>query len=300
MSSDYLVRATACQGQLRAFALTTTSLVQEAVSRHHLFPVATAALGRTLTMGLVLGAMAKSEETVTIQVRGDGPLRGIVVSADSRGSVRGYVYNPFVDLPLSLKGKLAVGEAVGTGTLWVIRDLGLKEPYVGSVPLVSGEIGEDFVEYFAQSEQTPSVVSLGVLVNPDSSCAASGGYVISVMPGIEEEVLETLERRLPSMLSVSTLIHKGKAPEDILYLLLGDLGLELKGQTPVQFSCPCSRERFSAGLLALGFLELQELAETEEPLELVCHFCNQTYDFQSEEIRALRDEVSEKTRRDPL
>lgn len=290
---DYMIRATAASGSVRAFVLATTELVKEAQERHDLYPIATAALGRTMTVSLVLGAMLKGDQSVTIQIKGNGPLKGIYTTADSSGNVRGYVTHPHVDLPLNNQGKLAVGEAIGGGYLFVIRDLGLKEPYSGTVPLQTSEIGEDFAYYFANSEQTPSVVSVGVLVNPDQSCKAAGGFVLQLLPGASDELIATLEKRLPHIPPISSLIDAGKRPEEILHLLLGDLGVEIKEKTPVRFSCLCSKERFSRGLIALGAEELREMMEAENQIELVCHFCEEHYYFDRQELAALIKEIRE-------
>lgn len=299
MTGDYMVRAVAFGGAVRAFSLRTTELADYARQKHSLYPIASAALGRTMTAALVLGSMQKNG-SVTVQVRGNGPLRTIVVSADHDGRVRGYVGNPFVQLPLNNNGKLPVGDAVGSGTLNVIRDLGMKEPYRGIVPLESGEIGDDFARYFYDSEQTPSVVSVGVLVNPDTSVAASGGLILQLLPGAASDVVGELEQRIPTLLPVSSLIANGKKPEEILHMTLNDFGLRILDKQLVSFSCDCSKERFSEGLQTLGRDELEQILSEDGEAELICHFCEETYHFDSAELQAilddlLRDGLEEKT-----
>ncbi len=286
-----MVRAVAYNGAVRAFSLRTTELADHARRRHSLYPIASAALGRTMTASLVLGSMQKSG-SVTVQVRGTGPLRTIVVSADSDGRVRGYVGNPLVELPLDDRGKLPVGEAVGPGTLNVIRDLDMKEPYRGIVPLETGEIGDDFARYFYDSEQTPSVVSVGVLVNPDTSVAASGGLILQLLPGAAGDVVATLERRIPTLLPISSLIANGKSPEDILHMTLGDHVLEILHRQAVRFVCDCSKERFAEGLHTLGKDELKQIVLEDGKAELICHFCEEAYHFDRAELQAILDDRS--------
>ena len=290
---DYLIRAMLGANQARVIALRTTGVVQEAQKVHGTTPVATAALGRTLTMGLVLGAMLKAEETLTIQIKGEGPLGGIVVVANSRGQVKGYVGNPEVDLPLNAAGKLAVGEAVGPGYLHVIRDMGLKEPYHGTVPLQNGEIGEDFAYYFAVSEQTPSAVMVGVLVGIDGVPLGSGGIVVQLMPDAMDDDLfiSSLEERLQGMTQVSSLFAGDRSPEEIVSDVFSGLELRYLDRQEVQFHCDCSRERFERGLVALGREELQEMAAKGEPVEVICHFCNRQYAFSVDDLDKLLQEL---------
>lgn len=292
-SRDYLVRAMLGANQARILAVRTTGVVTEAQRVHRTTPVATAALGRTLTMGLVLGAMLKADETLTIQIKGDGPLQGIVVSANSRGQVKGYVGNPHVELPLNSSGKLSVGEAVGQGYLHVIRDMGLKEPYYGTVPLQTGEIGDDFAYYFAVSEQTPSAVLVGVLVGTDGVPLGSGGIVVQLMPeAAEDEIFITeLEERLQVMTEVSSLFASERSPEAIVEEIFAGLELRFIDRQEVQFFCDCSRERFERGLVTLGADELRELVDRGEPVEVVCHFCSKRYRFAVEEIDRLLQEL---------
>ncbi|HAA38085.1 MAG TPA: Hsp33 family molecular chaperone HslO [Firmicutes bacterium] len=284
--SDYLVRATAAQHQIRAFAATTRELVEKARLIHHTTPVATAALGRLLTAGSMMGAMLKGEKDIlTIQIKGDGPLKGLLVTADAKSNVRGYVHNPQVELPLQAKGKLDVGRAVGAGILRVIKDLGLKEPYVGQTALVSGEIAEDLTYYFAASEQVPSAVALGVLIDTDYSVKQAGGLIIQVMPGCGEEVIGLLEEKIAAMESITGLLAAAMSPEQILEHLLGDFSLEILATMPTQFHCGCSQERIEKAILSIGRQDLQEIIAAGEPLEVNCHFCNTSYQVEVADLQ---------------
>ena len=284
--SDYLVRATAAQHQIRAFAATTRELVEKARLIHHTTPVATAALGRLLTAGSMMGAMLKGEKDIlTIQIKGDGPLKGLLVTADAKSNVRGYVHNPQVELPLQAKGKLDVGRAVGAGILRVIKDLGLKEPYVGQTALVSGEIAEDLTYYFAASEQVPSAVALGVLIDTDFSDKRAGGLIIQVMPGCGEEVIGLLEEKIAAMESITGLLASAMSPEQIFELLLGDFRLEILATMPTQFHCGCSQERIEKAILSIGRQDLQEIIAAGEPLEVNCHFCNTSYQVEVADLQ---------------
>lgn len=285
---DYMVRATAADHQIRAFAATTGNLVECARAAHNTSPVATAALGRTLTAGVMMGSMMKSrEDMLTIQVRGDGPLGGITVTADSLGNVKGYVHNPGVLLPPNAKGKLDVGGAVGKGTLRVIKDMGMKEPYAGQTALQTGEIAEDLTYYFATSEQVPSSVGLGVLMERDNTVRQAGGFILQLMPFTQESVIKALEQKLSQVTSVTAMLDAGQTPEGILEELLGDLGLEINETMPVRFSCNCSHERVEKALISVGKKELQEMIGEGEPVELNCHFCGKSYTFSVEELKNL-------------
>lgn len=285
---DYIVRAMAADGAIRAFAAVTTNIVQEVRNVHRSSGVATAALGRTLTAAAVMARMSKGEkDMLTIQIKGDGPLGGIIAVSDADSNVRGYVYNPEVYLPLNPYGKFDVAGAVGKGYLNVIKDFGLKEPYIGYVDLVSGEIGEDVAYYFAFSEQVPSIVSLGVLISPDENVVNAGGYIIQLMPGADEGLIEFLEARVGSVSSVTAMLSEEKSPEDILAVLLGDRGLEITGKHPCRYVCNCSRDRMERNLVSLGAKELLELADEQHGAELQCHFCNRKYSFSEAEIREL-------------
>jgi molecular chaperone Hsp33 len=293
---DYLVRATGLDGKLRAFACITTDLVREISDRNGALALASAALGRTATMAAIMGVMLKGDETITLQIRGDGPLGRIVATADSAGHVRGYVENPHVELPpkdglvFGDVEKLDVGAAVGNGFLYVIRDLGLKEPYVGSVPLVTGEIGDDFLYYFAQSEQTPSALGLGVLVGKDQSVTAAGGFLIQLLPGVAEEDIDYIENQIRQTPHITSLLVQGQTPEQILQRLIpGEVKFNEKIE--LSFRCDCSRERFARGLVAVGEAELRKIAEEDKQAELVCHFCNEKYHFSEEELLELLREA---------
>ena len=286
--SDYIVRAMAADSQIRAFAITSRELVEQARQIHNTSPVATAALGRTLSAGAMMGASMKGEkDLLTIQIRGDGPLGGIVVTADSGANVKGYVHEPAVLLPANAKGKLDVAGAVGKGMLQVIKDLGMKEPYVGQTTLQTGEIAEDLTYYFATSEQIPSSVGLGVLLNRDNTVRQAGGFLIQLMPYTEEKVIETLESRLSGLHSVTELLDRGLSPEELLEELLGDLGLVVSDTLPAAFSCNCSTERVEKAIVSIGSKEIREMVQEGEPVEVKCHFCSRAYVFSVEELKEI-------------
>lgn len=279
---DQLVRATILNGRGRALACVTTNVVNEMQGRHHTWPVATAALGRTASIALMMGQQLKNEERLTLRIDGDGPLGRILVDADAFGNVRGYVDNPFVDLPANSKGKLDVGRAVGRGTLYVTRDTGLRDYYTGSAAIQTGEIADDFTYYFAVSEQTPSAVGAGVLVGTDNRVICAGGFLLQLLPGHEENDIEKLEERLSSMQSVTDILQTGKSAEELLYLL--DPDAHLLNRVAVQFACNCSRERFAAAMKNLDVSELRSMVEEDKGAEAVCHFCAAKYFFGVEEI----------------
>ena len=286
--SDYIVRAMAADSQIRAFAITSRELVEQARQIHNTSPVATAALGRTLSAGAMMGASMKGEkDLLTIQIRGDGPLGGIVVTADSGANVKGYVHEPAVLLPANAKGKLDVAGAVGKGMLQVIKDLGMKEPYVGQTTLQTGEIAEDLTYYFATSEQIPSSVGLGVLLNRDNAVRQAGGFLIQLRPYTEEKVIETLESRLSGLHSVTELLDRGLSPEELLEELLGDLGLVVSDTLPAAFSCNCSKERVEKAIVSIGSKEIREMVQEGEPVEVKCHFCSRAYVFSVEELKEI-------------
>ncbi len=286
--SDYIVRAMAADSQIRAFAITSRELVEQARQIHNTSPVATAALGRTLSAGAMMGASMKGEkDLLTIQIRGDGPLGGIVVTADSGANVKGYVHEPAVLIPANAKGKLDVAGAVGKGMLQVIKDLGMKEPYVGQTTLQTGEIAEDLTYYFATSEQIPSSVGLGVLLNRDNTVRQAGGFLIQLMPYTEEKVIETLESRLSGLHSVTELLDRGLSPEELLEELLGDLGLVVSDTLPAAFSCNCSKERVEKAIVSIGSKEIREMVQEGEPVEVKCHFCSRAYVFSVEELKEI-------------
>lgn len=286
--SDYILRATAADGQIRAFAATTRELVEYARSAHNTSPVATAALGRLLTGGAMMGVMMKGEKDVlTIKIEGDGPIGGLTVTADSRGNVKGYVFNPEVMLPPNEKGKLDVGGALGVGVLTVIKDIGLKEPYVGQTILVTGEIAEDLTYYFATSEQTPSSVALGVLMNKNNTVRQSGGFIIQLLPGASEEIISGLENKLKEITSITSLLDEGRTPEMILDYVLGEYGLEILDRLPVQFFCNCSRGKIEKALISVGRKELQSMINDGKTIEVNCQFCNKHYPVTVEELKQL-------------
>ncbi|MGI6094673.1 MAG: Hsp33 family molecular chaperone HslO [Lachnospiraceae bacterium] len=285
---DYIVRATAANHQIRAFAATTRDLVEDARAAHNTSPVATAALGRLLTAGTMMGVMMKGDRDVlTLQVIGDGPIGGITVTADAKGRVKGYVRNPQVMLPANEKGKLDVGGAVGHGILNVIKDLGLKEPYSGQVQLQTGEIGDDLTYYFASSEQVPSSVGLGVLMEKNNTVKRAGGFIVQLMPYAEEKVIAALEENLSHIHSVTAMLDQGMTPEELLETVLKGMDLEINDTVEAEFYCNCSKDRVAKALISVGEKDLQELIEEGKEVELNCHFCNRNYTFSVEELKEL-------------
>ncbi len=290
--ADYIVRATAADNQIRAFAVTSREMVEKARQIHNTSPVATAALGRSLSAGAMMGSMMKGEEDLlTLQIRGDGPLGGITVTADSRAQVKGYVNEPAVLIPANAKGKLDVSGAIGKGMLQVIRDLGMKEPYVGQTELQTGEIAEDLTYYFATSEQIPSSVGLGVLLNRDNTVCQAGGFILQLMPYTDEKVIDALEKRLAGMTSVTDLLNRGLTPEGILKELLGDLSLTVNDTIPTAFSCNCSKERVEKAIISIGSKEIREMIRDGKPIEVKCHFCNEAYTFDIEELKKILEKA---------
>ena len=282
---DYIVRATAADNQIRAFAATTTQVVEIARQHHNTSPVATAALGRLLTAGAMMGSMMKNDtDMLTLQIRGDGPIQGITVTADSHANGKGYVGNPDVVLPPK-NGKLDVGGAVGIGLLQVIKDMGLKEPYSGQTILVSSEIAEDLTYYFANSEQVPSSVGLGVLMEKNNTVRCAGGFIIQLMPFAEEKTISQLEENLKNVTSVTALLDQGYTPEQLLETLLGNLGLEITDTVPTQFYCNCSKERVEQAVVSIGRKEIQEMIDDGEDIEVKCHFCNTAYRYTVDELK---------------
>ena len=292
--SDYIVRGTAANNQIRVFAATTRDLVEHARAAHNTSPVSTAALGRLLTGGVMMGSMMKGDkDMLTLQIKCSGPITGLTVTADSKGNVKGYAYNPNVMLPPSEAGKLDVGKALDLGVLSVIKDMGLKEPYMGQTQLVSGEIAEDLTYYFATSEQVPSAVALGVLMEKDNTVKRAGGFIIQLMPFAEDGLAEKLEEKLKNVTSITSLLEKGMSPEDIVEELLGEFGVEFMDTLPAQFYCNCCKERVSKALISVGAKELNEMIQEGKPVELNCHFCNTNYTFSVEELK----EILRKSRR---
>ena len=292
---DYILRATAADGLIRAFAATTKNTVQTARSLHNTTPVASAALGRLLTAGAMMGTMLKGEkDLVTLQIKGDGPIEGLLVTADSKGRVKGYPFNPNVDIPPKSPVKLDVDGAVGKGYLTVIKDLGLKEPYVGKTELVSGEIAEDLTYYSAKSEQIPTAIALGVLVDTDTSIKAAGGFIIQLMPGATLEVATMLEERITHLKYITELLDRGETPETILDAVLGDMDLEIIDKMPTEFYCDCSRERVEKALISIGEKDLRTILEEDKKAEISCHFCNKVYNFDEADLKKLLDEATSK------
>ena len=292
---DYILRATAADGLIRAFAATTKNTVQTARTLHNTTPVASAALGRLLTAGAMMGTMLKGEkDLVTLQIKGDGPIEGLLVTADSKGRVKGYPFNPNVDIPPKSPVKLDVGGAVGKGYLTVIKDLGLKEPYVGKTELVSGEIAEDLTYYYAKSEQIPTAIALGVLVDTDTSIKAAGGFIIQLMPGATLEVATMLEERITHLKYITELLDRGETPETILDAVLGDMDLEIIDKMPTEFYCDCSRERDEKALISIGEKDLRTILEEDKKAEISCHFCNKVYNFDEADLKKLLDEATSK------
>ena len=284
---DYIVRATAANAQIRAFAASTTELVEEARTRHNTSPVATAALGRLLTAGAMMGSMMKNPtDVLTLQVQCGGPIGGMTVTADSKGEVKGYVHNPDVMLPPK-NGKLDVGGALGPGFLNVIKDMGLKEPYSGQTILQTGEIAEDLTYYFATSEQVPSSVGLGVLMEKDNTVRCAGGFIVQVMPFIEEEVLSKLEENIKNIQSVTAMLDNGHTPEEMLNHVLEGLDVEITDTLPAKFDCNCSKERIEKAIISVGKKEIQEMIDDGKDIEVNCHFCNTAYTFSVDELKEL-------------
>ncbi len=285
---DYMVRATAAEGQIRAFAMTSREMVETAREKHNTSPVVTAALGRLLTAGAMMGVMMKGEEDLlTLQIRCSGPVKGLTVTADAKGHVKGYAEVPHVMLPPNKKGKLDVGGALDLGVLNVIRDLGMKEPYVGQTELKTGEIGDDLTWYFANSEQTPSSVGLGVLMERNNTVKQAGGFIIQLMPFASEEIIGRLEEKLTSMESVTDYLDRGVTPEQLLQELLGAFGLEVLERMDAAFSCNCSRERVEKAIAAVGRKELNDMVQEAKPIEVKCHFCNTAYEFTVEDLKRI-------------
>ena len=285
---DYIVRGMAANNQVRFFAAYSKNLVEEARQRHETSPVATAALGRLLTAGAMMGSMCKNDtDIVTLTVRGDGPIEGITVTADAKANVKGYAYNPVVIIPPSWAGKLDVGAAIGYGTLTVIKDLGLKEPYAGQVNLCTSEIAEDLTYYFASSEQIPTSVALGVLMNKNNTVRQAGGFIIQLMPFASEELITSLEQKLANFSSITSHLDQGETPEQIIEALLEGFDVTYTDRIPTKFYCNCSKERVSSAVISVGKAEIQKMINDGEEIEVNCHFCNSHYKFSVEELKEL-------------
>lgn len=288
MTKDYIVKALAFDGQIRAYSALTTETVQEAQTRHYTWPTASAALGRTMTATVMMGAMLKGDQKLTVTLDGQGPIGKVIADADAKGNVRGYVTNPQTHFPLNDIGKLDVSRAVGTnGSLTVVKDVGMKDYFSGSSPIVSGEVGDDFTYYFAKSEQVPSSVGLGVLVNPDNSIKASGGFIIQVMPGAKDETITKLEDAINNMTPVSKLIDQGLSPEELLYEVLGEANVQILEELPTQFECNCGHDKFLNAIKGLGEAEINSMIEEDHGAEAECHFCRNKYEYSEAELQAL-------------
>ncbi len=286
--SDYIVRATAANAQIRAFAATTREMTEDARQIHDSSPVITAALGRLMTAGAMMGSMLKGEkDLLTLQVRGDGPVGGLTVTADAAANVKGYAIEPQVILPANALGKLDVGGAVGSGVLRVIKDLGLKEPYVGQTALQTGEIAEDLTYYFAASEQVPSSVGLGVLMSKDNTVRQAGGFIVQLMPFAEESVIEKLEENLKSISSVTSMLEAGNSPEDIIHILLEGLEPEILDTIPTSYHCDCHKERVARAIISIGKKDLQEMIDDGKEIEVNCQFCAKQYTFSVDELKEM-------------
>ncbi len=289
---DYMVRATAMDGEIRAFAVTSKDTVETARQIHDTYPTATAALGRLLSAGLMMGAdMKDDDDLITVKIDCQGPIKGLLATADRNGHVKGYVSNPAVDLPPNDKGKLDVGGALDLGVLSVIKDIGLKEPYIGQTILITGEIAEDITYYYATSEQIPSSVALGVLMNKDNTVRQAGGFMIQLMPGAGDETAEALEKKIGEIDGITSMLDKGMSPEDILTYILGDFGLRINERTDCSYRCDCSRERVLRALLSIGKKDLEEMIEENKDVEMECHFCGRKYIFTPEELKELVKEA---------
>ena len=283
--NDYMIRATAADGQIRAFAATTRDMVENAKNAHNTSPVATAALGRLMTAAAMMGADLKGEkELLTLRIEGSGPLGGLLVTANGHGDVKGYAFNPDVMLPPNAQGKLDVGGSLDLGVLSVIKDIGLKEPYVGQTQLVTGEIAEDLTYYFATSEQVPSSVALGVLMNKDNTVRQAGGFIIQLLPGASDEIIDKLETKLSGISSITALLNAGKTPEEILTDILGEFGLDISTKMPVQFHCDCERSRVEKAIISIGKKEIQDMIDEGKEIEVNCQFCNKHYKFSVDEL----------------
>ena len=285
--NDSIIRATAAGAQIRAFAAVTTNLVEEARQRHNTSPVATAALGRLMTGAVMMGSMMKNpEDILTVQIKCSGPIGGLTVTADSQGGVKGYAYNPDVMLPPK-NGKLDVGGALGQGVLTVIRDMGMKEPYSGQTILQTGEIAEDLTYYFATSEQIPSSVGLGVLMEGDNTVRCAGGFIVQVMPFVEDKVLDKLEENIGKIRPVTAMLDNGHTPEEMLREVLEGLDVEITDTLPAGFTCNCSKQRIEKAIISIGKKEIQSLIDEGKDIEEKCHFCNTAYSYSVDELKEL-------------
>ena len=288
---DYILRATAANGEIRAFVATSKKTVVEAQKMHNTSPIATVALGRLLIASAIIGTTLKNEnDLITLQVKGDGLLKGVISTSDSKARVKGYVFNPDYEVNEYPEG-LSVGSAIGKGFLTIIKDIGLKEPYSGQIELVSGEIAEDLTHYYYKSEQIPSAIGLGVLIDTDLSVRQAGGFMIQLMPGASDSVIDTLEEKISKTPNITDLFDMGMSPEDVLNIILGDLGVEITGKIPMEFYCNCDRERVERALISVGAKDLAKIIDEDKKANLKCHFCNKSYDFNEKELIELLDEA---------
>ena len=287
-NSDYIVRATAANHQIRAFAISSTNTIEEARQRHNTSPIATVALGRLMSAGAMMGTMMKGDDDIiTIQIKGDGPIGGLTVTADAKANVKGYVNHPDVMLPLNSAGQLDVEKALGIGVLSVIKDIGLKEPYVGDTILVTSDVTQDITYYFATSEQVPTSVGLSVIMSKDNTVKSAGGFIIQLLPDASEEIISALEKKIKEVKNFTTMLEHGYTPEQMLEELLGEFGLDILDKIPTQFYCNCSKERMSRALISIGRKELSSLIEEGRTIEVNCHFCGSHYNFDVEELKDL-------------
>ncbi|WP_377887130.1 Hsp33 family molecular chaperone HslO [Alkalihalobacillus sp. R86527] len=289
--NDYLIKALAFDGNVRAYAISSTEMVAEAQRRHTTWPTASAAMGRAMTASTMMASSLKGKEKITVKIEGGGPIGAIIVDANAQGSTRAYVSNPHVHFDLNEQGKLDVASAVGRdGFLSVVKDIGMRDKFTGQVPIVSGELGDDFTYYLVTSEQVPSSVGVGVLVNPDNSILAAGGFMIQLLPDAAEETIRFIEKRIQNIPPISKLIEQGHSPEEILAELLGEDNIKILDKMPVSFECSCSKERFANGIIGLGKEEINSMIEEDGEAETVCHFCNAHYHFPKEELNELAAE----------
>ncbi len=285
---DYILRITAGNGSIRGFFARTTDLANESFNIHQTTPVVSAAMGRLLTATSILGIMLKSEkDLVTLTLKGDGPLKGVIATSDYSGNVKGYPYVNNVDIPLKPSGKLDVGGAIGYGTITLTRDMGLKEPYTGQIPLISGEIADDLTYYFAKSEQIPTSVALGVLVDTNYTIKQSGGFIIQLMPGTDDSFIDIIEKKLQTLKPVTEMLDKGLTPEDIAQEILGDIGIDSKETLPIKYYCNCSRERVEKAVMTLGKEEIVDILNNEKQVHIKCEFCKNEYLFNEDELKKL-------------
>ena len=288
---DYMVRATAANAQIRAFAATTKDLAEYGRKAHSLSPIAAAALGRLMTGTVMMGTMMDEDnDLITVKIDGDGPMKGALATADRNGNVKGYVINPYVVMEPNAQGHLNVGGGFGEGTLTVIRDMGLKEPYVGQVPLYTGEVAEDLTYYFSKSEQTPSSVGLGVLVERENlSVIAAGGFIIQLLPFADDETIDHLEENLKKFTSVTDILKAGKTPEELLNILLDGFDIEITDTVDLNFYCNCDKDRVERALMLIGKKELDEMIKENKDFDVCCHFCNKKYTFSPDDLKAIRE-----------